>query len=293
MFPINHLKENALMLQWILELLSPLFAWSMTTPVSYGDWATSWFHYVTFALVISLAILLAKFYKNKPAHQVYRFVFVIGIFMMLFESLRQLFFVWQSGGIYPWYVFPFQFCATPIYIGVLIRFVPTKLKESFMLYLGSFSFLAGILVMILPNDIYIDSVYINFQTTYQHGAMIILGLIALMRAKHITIKQFVSPVIIFATFLVIAVVMNTLHNEFINEPTFNMFFINPQYGTSLPILRDIYPFVPYVVFLMIYVFGFSLGAYLLIAINHRVRAWAKLAKKNSLKRALDAIPSSN
>jgi hypothetical protein len=281
------------MLQWVLELLSPLFAWSMPRPVSYGDWATSWFHYVTFALIILLAILLAKFYKNKPAHHVYRFVFVIGIFMVIFESLRQLFFVWQSGGVYPWYVFPFQFCATPIYIGVLIRFVPTKLKESFMHYLGSFSFLAGILVMILPNDIYINSVYINFQTTYQHGAMIILGLIALMRAKHITIKQFVSPVIIFATFLVIAVIMNTLHNEFINEPTFNMFFINPQYGTSLPILRDIYPLVPYAVFLMIYVFGFSLGAYLLVFINHRVRAWAKLTKKNSLSRTLDTNPISN
>jgi hypothetical protein len=98
--------------------------------------------------------------------------------------------------------------------------------------------------------------------------MIILGLIALMRVKHVTIKQFLSPVIIFATFLILAVGMNTLHNEVINEPTFNMFFINPRYGTSLPILRDIYPLVPYFVFLMIYVLGFSLGAYLLVAINN-------------------------
>ena len=154
-----------------------------------------------------------------------------------------------------------------------------------MLYLGTFSFLAGILVMILPNDIYINSVYINFQTTYQHGAMIILGLIALTREKHISIKKFLGPVSIFACFLVLAMVMNSLHNQFIKEPTFNMFFINPQYGTTLPILKDIYPLVPYVVFLMIYVLGFSLGAYLLVAINHRVRAWAKLAKKNSIKRS--------
>jgi hypothetical protein len=256
------------MLQWFIEFLSPLFAWSMTNPVSYGGWATSWFHYVTFALIIVLAILLARFYQNKPVQQVYRFVFVVGVFMVLFEGGRQLFFVWQSGGVYPWYVFPFQFCATPIYISFLIRFVPTKLKEAFMLYLGSFSLLGGILVMVLPNDIYLYSVYINFQTTYQHGSMIILGLIALMRVKHVTIKQFLSPVIIFATFLILAVGLNTLHNEVINEPTFNMFFINPRYGTSLPILRDIYPLVPYFVFLMIYVLGFSLGAYLLIAINN-------------------------
>ena len=278
------------MLRWILELLSPLFAWSMSTPVSYGDWETSWFHYVTLAFIILLAITLARFYQNKPPHQVYRFVFVIGVFMVFFEALRQLFFVWQSAGVYPWYVFPFQFCATPIYISVLIRFVPSKLKEAFMLYLGSFSLLGGILVMVLPNDIYLYSVYINLQTTYQHGTMIILGLIALTRVKHVTIKHFISPIIIFACFLVLAVVMNTLHNEFINEPTFNMFFINPQYGTSLPILRDIYPHVPYFVFLMIYVFGFSLGAYLLVGINNGINTSIKFSKRHSMKESLKFNP---
>jgi hypothetical protein len=98
--------------------------------------------------------------------------------------------------------------------------------------------------------------------------MIVLGFVALSHLKKVTFKQFLAPVTIFATFLILAVVMNTLHNEFINEPTFNMFFINPRYGTSLPILRDIYPLVPYFVFLLIYVLGFSLGAYLLVAINN-------------------------
>jgi hypothetical protein len=42
-----------------------------------------------------------------------------------------------------------------------------------------------------------------------------------------------------------------------------MFYINPRYGTSLPVLRDIYPLVPYVVFLLIYIIGFSLGAFII------------------------------
>jgi hypothetical protein len=275
------------MLQWLLELLSPLFAWSMPTPVAYGDWATSWFHYVTFSLIILLAILLAQFYKNKSSQQVYRFVFIIGILMVLFEGLRQLFSVWESAGMYPWSIFPFQFCATPIYVSFLIRFVPNKLKEAFMLYLGSFSFLAGILVMLLPNDIYLYSVYINLQTTYQHGAMIILGLIILTRAKHITFKQFMSPFIMFTTFLVLAIIMNTLHNEFINVPTFNMFFINPKYGTTLFILKDIYPLVPYFVFLMIYVLAFSLGSYILVAINNAIKAKVKSSNSVLTKQSLN------
>jgi hypothetical protein len=266
------------MLEWIIEFLSPLFEWSMTTPVSYGDWATSWFHYVTFALIIVLAIVFARFYKNKPSHRVYKFVFITAIFMAFFEGLRQLFFVWQSGGSYPWYVFPFQFCSTPIYAGLLIRFVPRTLKETFMQYLGSFSFLGGVLVMLLPNEIYISSVFINFQTTFHHGAMLVMGTVALVRFKYLTFKQFLPSIITFATFVIIAVLMNTLHNELINVPTFNMFFINPLYGTSLPILRDIYPLVPYFIFLIIYILGFTIGAYLIVAIHNSKGLFVKVKK---------------
>lgn len=267
-------------LQWILDLLAPIFEWSMPRPVSYVSWEASSFHYITFGFIILFAVLLAKFYKDKPSEQIYRLIFVVGILMVIFEGLRQLYFVWQSGGIYPWYVFPFQFCSTPIYIGVIIRFIPTKIKDAFVLYLGSFSLLAGILVMLMPNDIYLDSVYINFQTTFQHGAMVILGAIAIVRAKHVNIHRFISPIVIFSTFLVLAVILNTIHNELINTPTFNMFFINPRYGTSLPVFIDIYPLVPYLVFLMIYVFGFSFGAYLIIAINNTIRFWLASLNKS-------------
>lgn len=212
----------------------------------------------------------------------YRFVFIIGVFMAIFEGFRQLFFVWQAQGSYPWYVFPFQFCSTPIYIGLLIRFVPSKLKETFMHYLASFALLAGILVMLLPNDIYIDSVYINFQTTFQHGMMIVIGLIALVRLKTLSFKQFLGPILVFATFILLAVMLNTLHNEFIQVPTFNMFYINPTYGTSLPVLINIYPLVPYVVFLIIYILGFSFGAFFLITLKniHHAFVTKKILKVN-------------
>jgi hypothetical protein len=57
-----------------------------------------------------------------------------------------------------------------------------------------------------------------------------------------------------------------------------MFFINPQYGATLPILKDIYPLVPYFVYLMIYVFGFTVLAYLIVAINNTKRFFVKVKK---------------
>jgi hypothetical protein len=93
--------------------------------------------------------------------------------------------------------------------------------------------------------------------------MIMLGLVALVRMKSFNFKQFIAPIFIFAIFVGLAVILNTLHNAFINVPTFNMFYINPRYGTGLPVLRDIYPLVPYLVFLFIYIVGFSIGAFII------------------------------
>ena len=38
--------------------------------------------------------------------------------------------------------------------------------------------------------------------------------------------------------------------------TFNMFFISPYFPCTLPVLSEIYPVVPYPVFLLLYVLGF-------------------------------------
>lgn len=46
--------------------------------------------------------------------------------------------------------------------------------------------------------------------------------------------------------------------------TFNMFFIGPYFPNHLPILSGIYVSAPYTIFLLVYIFGFTLVSYIIL-----------------------------
>jgi hypothetical protein len=114
--------------------------------------------------------------------------------------------------------------------------------------------------MALPNDIYIDKVIINLQTTYQHGSMIVVGLVLVFRKIKWRLDSMVYATGIFAFFVFMAMLLNTWHNVFIQEGVFNMFYINLVYGSTLPVFNMIDDLVPYPIFLTIYILTFGLGA---------------------------------
>jgi hypothetical protein len=236
--------------------------WNMPRPYSYQSLDVSWFHYASLIVIFGLAFYFSKRYQRASANDLQRFVFLTGVYMGLFEIVRNLFFTYLGGGVYPWYIFPFQFCSTPIFVSLAIGFTkPGKFQDTLYTYLASFALLAGILVMALPNDIYIDKVIINLQTTFQHGAMIILGLVLIATKVKLQFNSMVGAIGVFAFFVIAAMVLNTWHNTFyMQEGVFNMFYINPVYGSSLPVFSVIDDMVPYPIFLVIYIGTFALGA---------------------------------
>jgi hypothetical protein len=60
--------------------------------------------------------------------------------------------------------------------------------------------------------------------------------------------------------LLIAVLLNTIHNNWIGDGTFNMFFINPKYENGIPILELVQPLVGPISFIIIYYLGFTMLA---------------------------------
>ena len=48
---------------------------------------------------------------------------------------------------YAWYAFPWQFCSTPMYIGLLAGLSKGKLHDHFCAYLATFALFAGTAVM--------------------------------------------------------------------------------------------------------------------------------------------------
>ena len=81
---------------------------------------------------------------------------------------------------YQWYAFPFQFCSTPMYIGLLAAVVKRKsLHIRLCSYLATYALFAGICVMAYPVTVFIDTVGINIQTMVCHGSMITTGIVLL------------------------------------------------------------------------------------------------------------------
>ena len=51
-----------------------------------------------------------------------------------------------------------------------------------------------------------------------------------------------------------------------------MFYISPYMNNDLPVLSAVYPLVPYPVYLIIYMFGFTLAAVLVYAVEKGIVA---------------------
>ena len=65
-----------------------------------------------------------------------------------------------------------------------------------------------------------------------------------------------------------------------------MFYISPHYVVHLPILKDIYLAAPYAVYLISYVLGFVLAAFIVYAIQFGlIKLTQKLSKKSEAQNA--------
>ena len=114
----------------------------------------------------------------------------------------------------------------------------------------------------------LEIVGINIQTMLHHGGMVVLGVSLLAHHVKLTWKSLLKASIVFASLMVIAMALNGIHNNWIMDGTFNMFFINHKYENGVPVLMIFQPLVPHAVFLLIYLFGFMFCASIVFGIRY-------------------------
>ena len=251
----------------------------MTQPTPYG-----WFHILCLVLTVVATVLLCRFGKNWKPRKV---VLVTAITVVILEIYKQVNFSFSyENGIafdYQWYAFPFQFCSTPMYVGLLGSLLKKgKLQKACFAYLATYAVFAGVCVMLYPVTVFVPEIGINIQTMICHGSMIVIG-VWLLYSGHVEVKHktILKAIPVFAVCVTLAVVMNEIAHStgLLERETFDMFFISPYYNCTLPILSTVYQLVPYVVFVCIYFFGFILCALLvyslIIGITHCVKRFAK------------------
>lgn len=244
----------------------------MTEPPAYG-----WFHLMFWGIMIATIVLLVIF-ARKVDDKKFRLILIItASILILLEVYKQLNFSFNSQtGVwdYQWYSFPFQFCSTPMYIMLLAGLVKKgRFHDMLLTYLSTFCVFAGICVMIMPGDVFIETIGINIQTMIHHSAMVIIGIFILATGRvKLNIKNFLWSTLVFVGLVLIALLLNVIlyNSGVLNGETFNMFFISPYFDCTLPLVSLIYPVVPYVVFLLIYIVGFCVAALIVFYLSKLV-----------------------
>ena len=250
------------------------FLASTTTPPK----AFGVYHLICLAIMITLCALVVVFRKKFTDKSINIILLTTGITFIVLEIYKQVVMNYGPNGFgasYAWYIFPFQFCSTPMYLMLLAGILRKgKIHDCLISYLGTFALLAGLLVMLIPGDVLTYIIGINIQTMIVHGGMVVIGVLLLTTQKaKLQWFTIVKATIVFAVMVSIAMLLNTLWHFFGTNATFNMFFISPwQTCSLLPQLETLRANYPYILFFSVYFIGFTLAALLVLSIAIGIKA---------------------
>ena len=251
-----------------LSMLLTVLDTKMQVPQPYSP-----FHIFFIIASIRAGFVISDHCARRGSSAVRRVLFWSSLLIIVLEIYKQINFTFRVEGgrivtDYQWYAFPFQFCSTPMYIGLIAAVTKNEgLHRRLCAYLASYSLFAGISVMAYPVAVFTDTVGINIQTMVWHGGMIVMGIV-LLRTGYVrpSLRTVLDAFPVFLTLVTAAAVMNELAHRagLLATETFNMFFISPYCAPSLPVYSMIQPLVPYPVSVLIYVAGFTAAAMIVL-----------------------------
>lgn len=262
----------------LLQEILRIFDTAADKPGLYG-----WYHIMWLLITAAVATGLCLWHKKAPSdpRKVVLFTAVVVVVLEIYKQINYSFS--YDNGIafsYQWYAFPFQFCSTPMYVGLLAGLLPKgKISDALMSYLATFAMFAGLCVMIYPGDVYVSTVGINIQTMICHGSMVWIGVYLLCTGKvKLEHKTVLKGAAVFAVCVVLAMIMNEIayRTGLLEEHVFNMFFISPYCAPSLPVYSVVQGMVPFPWCLVIYIAGFTLASWIILLVAMGIK---KLSKK--------------
>lgn len=242
----------------------------MTTPTAFG-----WFHSLFFAASIIVGVLLCLWLKDG-ARYAKRVMLITALIVIVLEVYKIINFTFRvtDGTItadFPWYIFPWQFCSTPMYAGLLAGLTRGRVHRSLSAYLATFAVFAGLCVMIYPGDVFIGTVGVNIQTMICHGSMLTVG-IYLLGTGYVPcrFRTLLRALPVFVTAAAVAMGLNEIafRTGLLETDSFNMFYFSPHQDPHLPLYSDVQRLVGPAnpLSIIIYITGFTLAAGLVLLI---------------------------
>ncbi len=251
------------------ELLSHT-AWNMTPPQTFGT-----FHLCFLFIGMAVCVALAWLFRKADEKQNRIILLSMGGFLLLSEIYKQLFYTYYiGGGVYQWWIFPFQLCSIPMYFCLFVPFIKNeKVRQSFYTFLATYNLLGGFVAMIEQSGLSHEYVTLTLHAYLWHLSLVFVGfyLIASGRAGK-SFKDFIPAVCVFAGLCVIAQGINiSFHfaqqaDLVSQEQSLKMFYISPYYQTPIAVFKQIEEATNWFVNALLYCFAQTLGGFIFFII---------------------------
>ena len=256
------LKEGPYMYIFLQSILR-MTAWPMTPPVPYSA-----FHILLTLFGAGFAVSFARVFGKKirsmasPEPYFRHILFSCGVFLALMELYKQAFlYVIEFQGHFDWWYFPFQLCSLPMYLCLLLPFVPHKYQRIFCTFMYNYNLLGAVMVFVDPSGLMHPYWTLTLHGFIWHILLIFIGLlIAFSRMVLPTAKGFWQSTAVFAVGCVIATIINVTSHPYGNA---DMFYITPYYATTQIVYSQIAAKFGIFAGNAVYVLSIILGAWLL------------------------------
>lgn len=259
------------------EKLIYLLQGEMIEPALFGS-----FHLIWLVLTLIISIILYSIKKKYNEKQLKIVLGTYGIIALILEILKQLIWSFNYDTVtnivtwdYQWYAFPFQLCTTPIYVSITCLFLKKgKVRDYLLSYMAYITILGSIATMIMPDSCLTTDILVNIHTMWLHFGSFVVSVYLLMTGEVKTnIEELKKAVIPFLILVTVANTMNiVIYNiGILGEETFNMFYISPYFISSLPVFDVIQNHVPYIVYLLTYIWALIIGGFLIHCIFYSIK----------------------
>lgn len=250
-------------------------AWEMEKPTTFGT-----FHLLFTLIGIPLVIFLAFLLRKLSEKQNRIMLLCIGIFLMLFELYKQLFyfFVIHDGGYYPLWILPFQLCSVPMYLCVICACCKNRKFNSWLYdFMFAFNLFGGLITFIEPSGINHPYVMLTLHAYIWHISLIFLGFYFFFSKRACTNwKGYFKGLAVFGVMVAIAQIINICTQ---GQGGCNMFYISPYNNSPLAFFKEFSINNGWVANMFLYLFALVLAGSIIYYLAFLIR-WLYNRKKN-------------
>jgi len=186
-------------------------------------------------------------------------IFYCGVFLTLAEVYKQflLYFV-INGREYDWWFFPFQLCSVPMYLCLLLPWLPRRYKTIVCTFMQDFNLLGAVAALIVHDGFPRSHWSLLLHAYVWHILLVFVGLLILFTGRSDKrIRGYINTLPLFFGCCIIAVAINLFKSGA------DMFYISPYHPTTQIVFHQISLKLGVIPGHIIYLLAICLGAFIL------------------------------